>query len=319
MMLESPHEMTLSSYEPVLVKESPTRVTEEMIDAQLAREMGRFAQYEDAPGGAQIGEILRVDMETFVNGEAEPGLTGNGMTVILDRGMLPSGFVDGVLGMKVGEEHSFDFTAHDSMNPAGAPDDFHVRISLIDKKRRTVPELTDEFVRTRLSERDKTVAQFRERVRAFLEKKQREDVLQRREQLAVSELSRRLVEPLPDSMIESARDDILESLSAEVASHGMTLSQFMQQQGMDERQFQMSIMIQARESLRQGFALDALARHLNVKVGDAARQRALDELAPNDPEAARRACEESNDWQAVDVMARRLAAVDWLMATATFV
>lgn len=318
MILEAPIEMTLSSYDPVRVRETPPQVTEEMVDAQLAREMDRFAAYEDAPDGALEGEIMRVDMETLVNGHPEPGLTGNGLTVVLDRGMLPSGFVDGMLGIRPGEERTFDFAAHDSSNPSGAPDEFHIHVHLHEKRRRTVPRLTDEFVRSRLSERDKTVAQFRARVRAYLEGRQREESLQRREQLAVSELSRRLAQPLPDAMIESTRDDILESLSVEVASRGMTLAQFMQQQGMNERQFQMSIMIQARESLRQGFALDALARHLGVTVDDALRKRALEELAQDNAESARRACEEHGDWNAVDVMARRLAAVDWLMETATF-
>lgn len=308
----------LSSYEPVRVMETPVQVTDEMIEAQLARELARFASFEDAPGAAKEGEVLRVDMTVTVNGQVEPSLTGKDMSVLLSREMEPAGFVEGVTGMLPGEQRSFSFEAADSQNPSAVPDSFQVQVYLKEKRRRTVPQLTDEFVRERLSQSCRTVGEFREQVRAYLAEQQRRERDARREQLATAELGKRLVGVIPDEQIEEARDGIVESLMADLTASGMTLAQFMQQQGMTERQFQMTVTMQARESIRQGRALDALSEHLGVLVDDAARARALAELAPGNEDEARQRCDEQDGWDIVDTMARRMAARDWLMETAVF-
>ena len=317
MILEAPAHYTLSSYEPVHVAEPAAHVTEEMIEAQLTREMARFARFEEAPGPACEGDCLRANLNITVNGQLAEDVSGQGVTVVLSHDAQPAGFVGGVVGMACGDTRSFDFTATDRTNPAAPPDAFHVEIELLEKKRRVVPELTDEFVRTRLSEHDKTVGEFRERVRAYLARQLEAENTERREQRAVEELGRRLKESIPDELIEQARDEILDSLTADLTAGGMTLAQFIEQQGMNERRFQMTIMMQARESLRQGFALDALWRHLRLPIDDAARERALEELAPGQTEQARKLCDEQG-WGPVEAMARRQAACDWLMRTAVF-
>lgn len=316
MLIEAPGNVELSSYAPVRIAEHPAHVTDEMIDAQINRELERFARYVDAPDAAAEGDFLYVDMTTTVNGKAEASLSGNGLTIALGKGMEPEGFVENVTGMNVGESRSFDFVAYDRTGYANGPDMFHVDIRLIAKHRRTVPKLTDEFVASRLSQHDSTVEQFRNRVRAFLLDKQKSHNEMRLEQDAVSELSTRLITPIDDSSIEEMRDALLDTLTREIAMQGSTLSRFMEQQGLSERQFQMTLLVQARESIRQGFALDALARHLGVTVDEGARRQAVGELAQENADEMWRRCEAENAWEAVDTMARRNAAVAWLMKTA---
>lgn len=316
MLIEAPSNVELSSYAPVRIAEHPAHVTEAMIDAQINRELERFARYIDAPDAAMEGDLLYVDMTTTVNGKKEAALSGNGISIALGKGMEPEGFVENVTGMTVGESRSFDFIAYDQTGQTNGPDTFHVDISLIAKQRRAVPELTDEFVSSRLSQHDSTVKQFRNRVRAFLLDKQKTQNEMRLEQDAVSELSTRLVTPIDDTSIEEMRDAILETLTRDMAIQGSTLSRFMEQHNMNERQFQMALLVQAREALRQGFALDALARHLGTTVDENARKQAIAELAPENADEVWSRCETENAWDVVDTMAKRNAAAAWLMETA---
>lgn len=318
MIREAPEHYRLSSYEPVRIAEPPVQVTEEMVDAQMAREMSRFARFEPALGPACEGECLRAKMEVLVNGEPEEAMSGESVTVVLQRGAQPEGFVAGIEGMRVGERRSFDFSAADPADPTGSPAAFHVDIELADKRRRVIPQLTDEFVRARLSATDRTVEQFRERVRRCLADEQGKGIKERRERLAVEELGKRLVGTIPDALIEEARDEIAVSFAADLTSSGLTLHQFLEQQGMSERHYQMTVMMQARESLRQGFALDVLYRHLKTPIDEAARQRALSLLAPGREEEARALCEEREGRDALEITARRQAACEWLMRTAVF-
>lgn len=305
----------LSSYEPVYLHEEPAQVTEEMINAQIMREMNRFATYERNEEPVTEGDCVQASMSTLANGVPEMSLSGDELAIVVSRDLMPEGFVAAIEGMRIGEHKEFQFANEE--NGQGAVH-YSVAIDVLDKRRRIVPELTDEFVSTRLSQTDKTVAQFRERVRAFLANQVSEGDGTRREELADAELGRRLRGAIPDALIERTAEDMLDSIRASSAAQGLTLSQFIQLQGMDEKQFQMTVMMQARESLRQGLALDALFEHLGMELEGADYDRALTELAPGAEEDARRSFQANDAWFIVRNMAVRLKAHDWLMKTAVF-
>ena len=309
-----PH-FELSSYEPVYLHEPPAQVTEEMVNAQIMREMNRFATYEKTDGPVAEGDCVQVNMSTLANGVPEMSLSGDELAIVLSRELMPEGFVAAVEGMNVGEHKEFQFTNKESSQGLVH---YSVAIDVLDKRRRIVPELTDEFVSSRLSQTDKTVEQFRNRVRAYLQGKVTQGDSARREELADAELGRRLRGAIPDALIERTAADMLESIRANSAAQGLTLSQFMELQGMDEKQFQMTVMMQARESLRQGLALDALFEHLGMELDDADIDRALTELAPGAEEEARKNFQANDAWFIVRNMAVRLKAHDWLMETAVF-
>ena len=309
----------LSSYDPVRIHVPPASVTEQMIDAQLAREMERFAVVGPVEGPVAEGDNIFVDMQVTVNGKPAPELSGEKMSVMLLHGLMPGEYVENVVGMTKGESKSFDFAAVDRRDTSSVPDEFHVELTLLDAQRRTVPQLTDGFVATRLSATDKTVAEFREHVRAHLESTLQAEDARRREEAADAELASRLVGSVPDELIEKTTRNIVDQLRANLAARGMSLEQYFAQQGMNERQFQMSAMMQARESLRQGLALDALFRHMGYSLTEADVDRALAEVAPGNEERAKAGLEEDDETREyVLQMAARLKAHDWLVKTAVF-
>lgn len=305
----------LSSYEPLYIDEPSSQVTEEAINAQLMREMNRFARYEETDGPVCEGNCVQVNMSTLANGVPEGSLSGDALAIVVSRDLMPAGFVDAVVGMNVGEHKEFQFTHAEG---GAAPVHYSVALDVVDKRRRIVPELTDEFVRTRLSQHDKTVAEFRERIRHYLESQSSEADTQRREELATAELGRRLRGAIPDALIERTSRAMYEAIRENATAQGMSLAQFIQMQGMDEKQFQMNVMMQARESLRQGLALDALYQHLGITLTKQDYDNALTELAPGYEEEARKNFQRDNAWFIVEDLAKRQIAQRWLMENSTF-
>ena len=123
-------QLELGSYEPVHAHVEPAEVTEAMVDEQLRREMDRFAVVSDVDGAVAEGDNILVDMQVTLNGAPAPDLSGEGMSVMLLRGMMPDGFVEGVAGMEVGDRRSFDFAAADVRDASSVPDEFHVDVAL---------------------------------------------------------------------------------------------------------------------------------------------------------------------------------------------
>ncbi len=306
---------TLSSYEPLYLHLQERKVTEEQINAQIMREMNRFAAYEAAGGGAAEGDCLQVNLSTMANGAPELGLSGDGLAIVLSSDLMPKGFVEGVVGMEAGDHREFEF---DNLESDQTLVHYRVAVDLLDKRRRIVPELTDEFVRTRLSEKDKTVEEFRARVAAYLKDHGTSEQRQARETAADEELGKRLQTAIPDALVERAAADMMEAARQNAEAQDMTVEQFAQANGMDAQQFGMNLMMQARESLRQGLALDALFAHLGMDLDDEDIARALAELAPGHEEEAKKAFQANDAWFIVQTMARRQCAHAWLMETAVF-
>jgi hypothetical protein len=177
-----------------------------------------------------------------------------------------------------------------------------------------LPEIDDDWVKANDTAAD-TVAQLRERIR-------RQGILykeQEREKFAnfsaASELSMRLEGDIDELYFEITRKDLLQSLTQSLQAQGRTLVNFIVSQG-GEESFQTTLMFQAYEIVRQGFALDALARHLKLSLDKKDIARALVEIAPGFETALHEDFEQSGRMYVLEEMAMRIKASRWLVDSA---
>jgi trigger factor len=233
--------------------------------------------------------------------------------------LMPDGFIDGFIGMKVGETREFDFDGpKDDAVSADDVEPYHVVATVSDKRRRVVPACIDSFVKKHFSDVASSAAEYRETVRADMQKQVDERAVGQREAMVDDALAHRLQAKIPDMYYEHAQDDILRSLQQQLRHQQMTLEQYIQQQGMQENQFQMMLMMQAVGVLKCGFALDALYRHLDDPIDERDIDAALSQMAPGHEAEARREFDKRDTWFAVREVAERLKAHKHAMATATF-
>ncbi|MBE6466849.1 trigger factor [Denitrobacterium detoxificans] len=314
-------EYELTDYSPVHVKRQSIEITDKMVSLQIAQEMERFASFEQAGGPLEVGDYAMFDMTTQVNGQEAASLSGKNSRIALVKGEMPDGFIDAVVGMMPGDERTFDFTAKLPGAPDGAaPDTFNVRAKLIEKRLRRVPELTDEFVRESMKGAGvgETVESFRAAVKERMEAQLAQQQKLQDENMVDAELAKRLDANIPDLYLENTHRDILQNMQANLAAQGMTIAQYAQQQGANEQQFSMMIAMQARESLRQGFALDAYFRHMGQEVTDADIEAALHEMTPGHEEQARANFDKNGAWFVVRETAARLKAHNDVVSKAIF-
>ena len=98
------------------------------------------------------------------------------------------------------------------------------------------------------------------------------------------------------------------TLHKSLKEQGQTLEDFLKQQGMEEQQLTMSVMMQVREQLVRQFSLDAFARHEGLSVEDADIDSFFDAISPNNAVAARKDFERSGKLFAAKGAALRLKA-----------
>ena len=244
---------------------------------------------------AQKGDIAVLGFNgTYSDDGAEiEGGSADSMDVDLDNGRMIPGFIEGVIGMNVGENKSVD-----CQFPEDYPkDDARGRkatfaIELKDLKTRELPELDDAFAK-QASEKD-TMADLRK----DLEQRLKDDAERRQTSNRHDGLVKALVDQLevdlPEALIQQESRNLVEQTAAQFAQQGMDVKSLFTPDLI--RNLMQNSRPEAEERLRRSFALSALAEAEDIKLDDNAIDTKLDEMkkdlsadAKVDPERLRQA------------------------------
>ncbi|MDR3136088.1 MAG: hypothetical protein LBU07_01445 [Coriobacteriales bacterium] len=313
----------LKSYDPVTVKIPKVQVSEEEIDQQLYGLAERSAKSEadkDAIVWEDSEVVFAIKTSYKKNGTAIDRLTADRRVYTLGEGFLPEEFDKNLLGLKAGETKTFDFELPGAEGPDGQPlppKTVTTTVTLIQVNKRVIPAITDTWVQANVPD-VKDVQHLRERLRKEgleFKSKQTEDS---KFFAVASALAERFIGFIPDEIYEFTRAEMLANLQTTLKQQNMTLEQYAQSLGMQQQQFSMNLMMSVRETLRQGFALDALARHLKLTLTEDDIQDTLKRMAPGNEEKARADIEGSGRTYLLTEAALRTKANKWLLDTATF-
>ena len=244
---------------------------------------------------AQKGDIAVLGFNgTYSDDGSEiEGGSADSMDVDLDNGRMIPGFIEGVIGMKVGENKSVDCQFPDDYpkeDARGRKAAF--AIELKDLKTRELPELDDAFAK-QASEKD-TMADLRK----DLEQRLKDDAERRQTSNRHDGLVKALVDQLevdlPEALIQQESRNLVEQTAAQFAQQGMDVKSLFTPDLI--RNLMQNSRPEAEERLRRSFALTALAEAEDIKLDDSAIDTKLDEVkkdlsadAKVDPERLRQA------------------------------
>lgn len=311
---------TLTSLEPVEVTVPRYRVPEAAIDEQieqLARMNTSYKKTADTGEPVELGQHVLIDMRTTKNGEEIGGLTGEGRLLELGYDFMPKDFIDHILGMKVGDTRDFDFEGpREGATSLDDTETFHCTVTVTELQKQIVPKISNAWIEVNLPDAGTVEglrAQIREQLEAAAEQQSNSDL-----SIAVDmQLAERFDGKISDEIYESAAGGIYQQMRQGLQQQGKTLEQFMQESGMSQEQVNMQVMLQARDMIRQGFALDKLYDELIGELDDADYEEAYSAFAPGHEDEAKKQFAESGRMYAVREVAKRLKAHRYLLEHAT--
>ncbi len=260
----------LSSYEPVEFEMPAIEIGDEQVEAQMRAAVDQMgANYVEAdPRETRAKDTVRIDLEVTRDGETVKGISSKGRLLSLGEGFMPIDFDRALLGMRPGAEREFDFDAPDPSGPSDASEhSFHAKVKLQAIMEKKAPEFTDEWVREHLPP-FRSAEEFRAQTRREMEEQAARSVEQEKNMRAVQALTERFDEKIEDRFYEATREEMRRGWEAQARRQGMDLEDFIGKQGMNEQQFSMMLMMQVRETLVQGYSLDAWARHYGIEPTD---------------------------------------------------
>lgn len=304
----------LSSYEPVEFDAPKFFMDESLVDEQLQKMTESYTAYKAAEAKPlEAGDSCLIAMECFEDGKRLEGLSTDGRTYVTGQGYMPEGFDENIYGMTPGETRSFSFEGpsfDEDFNPVTQKVD--CTLTLKEIQQAVAPELNDEWVQKNMPWY-KTFADLRDDIARSIERQQRTQYDSYLRNLAVTELAKRFEGKIADEVYEATRNNLVNNIRMGLQQQNKTWEEFVKENG-GEQQLGMMMMLQTREILVQGFALDAVYRHEKLNVSDADIEEACASINPQmNPKQIRQQFEQNGQFFALRESAERIKANKWIV------
>ncbi|MGN7383788.1 MULTISPECIES: trigger factor [unclassified Paenibacillus] len=272
-------EVSLGEYKGLEVTERSSEVTEEEMDAELKRLQQRHAELIVVEEGtAEDGDMVVIDFEGFVDGEAFEGGKAEKYSLELGSNSFIPGFEAQIVGMAKEEEKDIEVTF---------PEEYHVedlkgkpalfKVKLHEIKRKNLPELDDEFAKD-VSEFE-TLDEFKEDLsRKLAERKEQANKAQIQEEL-VNKASEAAEVDIPSVMIDNEVETMLKDFEDRLRMQGMNLELYFQFSGQNEEALREQMRGDAEKRVRNNLVLEAIAKAENIEASEEEINAELENMA----------------------------------------
>ena len=272
-------EVTLGEYKGLKVDKVPVEVTAEDVEAEIKRELERNARtVEVTDRSVQKDDMVTLDYEGFVDGEAFEGGKGTDYPLTIGSGAFIPGFEDQLIGAEIGQEVEVNVTfpeQYHSKELAGKEAVFKCTVHTI--KEKELPELDDEFA-SDVSECE-TLAEYRQEVEKKLTERKQTQAREQIEDQAVDQAAENAQMDIPQPMIDLQVRQMEDDMGYRLQMQGMTKEMYFQMTGLTEDRMKQDMEAQAVKTIRTRLVLEAIAKAENIVVSEERLEEELKKMA----------------------------------------
>ncbi len=272
-------EVTLGEYKGIEVEKASAEVSDEDIEAELKKvqeQNSRLITVEDR--AVEDGDQTVVDFEGFVDGTPFEGGKGEDYPLTIGSHSFIDTFEEQLIGKNIGEECEVNVTFPEEYHAkelAGKPAVFKVTVKEI--KRKELPELNDEFA-GEVSEFE-TLEEYKNDVKAKLSSTKQKEAATENENHVVDKVVENATMDIPEPMIESQVNNMVNDYARRMQSQGLSLEQYMQFTGMTIDTLKEQMKPQAVKRIQTRLVLEAIVKAENITVSDEAVEKEIADMA----------------------------------------
>lgn len=272
-------EVTLGEYKGLKLEDIVHTVSDEDVDAELARRQERGARQVTVEDRAvKEGDTANINFEGFVDGVAFAGGKGENFDLVIGSGQFIPGFEEQIVGKNIGDEFEVNVTfpeEYHSEDLKGKAAVFNTKVNSISYKE--LPELDDEFAKD-VSEFD-TLDELKADIKAKLQESADARAKQEKENAAVDKVIEGMTVDVPECMVNSRIESTIRENEARMAQQGISFDQYLGFMGTTLDQFKEQMKPNAELQVKGTLALEAIAKAENIEVSDAEVNEQLAKMA----------------------------------------
>ena len=273
-------EVTLGEYKGLKVDKVSTRVTQKEVDEEIEKERERNARTVEVTDRAvQDKDIVTLDFEGFVDGEAFDGGKGENYPLTIGSGSFIPGFEEQLIGAEIDKETEIKVTFPEDYQAeelAGKEAVFKCTVHQI--KAKELPELDDDFA-SDVSESCETLEDYKAEVKAKIKERKEREGRQKKEDQAVEQAIENSQMDIPQPMIDLEAKQLADDFARRIMQQGMKIEQYFQLTGLSEEQLIDELKPQAEKRIRTRLVLEAVVAAENIEVSDERLDEELQKMA----------------------------------------
>ena len=270
-------EVKLGEYKGLQAPKTYNEVTDADIDNELEPYIKRATRLVSVERPVAMGDTAVIDFEGFEDGKPFEGGKGTDYSLEIGSGSFVPGFEDQLIGMSVGEEKDLDITFPEDYvkDLAGKAVVFHVKVKEI--KESQVPEVDDEFAKD-VSEFE-TLADFKKDLGEKLKQRRENQAQEAFESAILEQLIDNMEAEIPDGMVETQLDKVMDEYAMRMQSQGMSMNDYMKMMGMTPEMMRASAKPSALRQVQLELALSAVADAEKIEITEEDRNKEISKLA----------------------------------------
>ena len=262
-------EVTLGEYKGLDIKKPEVNITDEDVEKETENLLYSHSELTDAKEGevTALGDLVTLDFEGFKDGEPFEGGKAQDYILELGNNEFIDNFEEQLVGLKAGEAKDVNVTFPEDYRDeslAGKPALFKCVIKSF--KKRTYPELTDEFVQEKVDKKFSTVAELKESIKTSLTAAAERDANNAWINSAVEKAAENITVTIPEVMVEDELDSIMKTLELRLKEQNVDVESYFSMLGTDIGQYREGQREQAEKNVRINLMLEAVAEKEKIEV-----------------------------------------------------
>ena len=260
-------DVTLDKYEGITVTKIDTSVTDEEVEKDIEAQLKRNARTVTKDGAAENGDKVVIDFDGSVDGEHFDGGKAENYTLELGSHSFIDNFEDQIVGHKAGDEFDVNVTFPENYHEkslAGKAAVFAVKLHEV--KTEELPTLDDEYVSDTTD--FETVDEYKADVKKQLEVRKENEAKRTKEDEALTKIIEKAKIDIPDAMVDTQVNNIIQDYSRNLAQSGLSFQQFLQYSGQTIEKFRENTRPEAIKRIKTSLCLEKIAEEQKLEATD---------------------------------------------------
>lgn len=302
----------------VVLDEGPD-VPEEEVEAQVDRLREQFADLEDSSDPLQDGHYARIDLKGHVGEELVEGLSASDFLYEVGSEQLLPALDEQLRGAKTGDILEFTETLPEQFGErAGETVEFRVLIK--DTHRKSLPDLTDEWVQE--ASEFETVTELEDDIRTRLETVRCIQLQVGLRDKILDQLADLVDTDPPEPLVTDETQRRIHDLFHRLEERGATFEQYLQASDLTQEQFVARVQDGAGRAVKADLALRSVVEQEDIEATDEEVEAEVERLAERvekEPAEVRAELEHGGGLQAVRSEVARGKALQFVVDSALVV
>ncbi|MFA7659555.1 MAG: trigger factor, partial [Anaerovoracaceae bacterium] len=260
-------EVEVKDYKGVKISKVDNTVSDEDVEKDLDAMQKRNSRMIVVERPAKEGDTVLIDYAGFVGEEQFEGGTAERQPLNLGSNTFIPGFEEQLIGTSVGDEVDVKVTfpeEYHSEDLAGKEAVFKCKVHEI--KETELPEIDDEFAKD-VSEFE-TLEELKADIRHKLEKIAKDKAEYDMKNAVLEKVYEGTEVDIPDAMIESQIDDMLQEFQQQLRYQGMDLNQYFEYLNKNVGEFREEIKPDALKKVKTKLVVEAVANAEDVNASE---------------------------------------------------